>query len=98
MLLLFGGTPKDLIHQFAAHKDTVHSQSFGQDGAVIDQSHHHCSFIDFQLMPFDGPQQLPFVAFATCADFLSYTVLVSSRLFAADVLQVSLRGPPVVLV
>lgn len=94
LLLLFGNTPKDFMHRFADHHDTIHQSNYGKSGAVADVAHHHCSFLDFHLMPFAEPQQWPFIAFAGCADYLSYATVVATRIHAEEVRHISLRGPP----
>jgi hypothetical protein len=59
-LLLFGSTPASAIHQLARHHDTVHHHS--DRGLLVETQHHHCQFLSFELMPFDGPRPLPAIA------------------------------------
>ena len=47
-IVLFGSTPKEFIHLFAHHTDTVHSVH-EKDGLVIEQEHHHCTFLNYAL-------------------------------------------------
>lgn len=60
LILVFGATPKEFIHSFAHHHDTVHCCKV--DGPTMENQHHHCSFLSFHLMAFEPPFSLPFIA------------------------------------
>lgn len=92
ILLLFGTTPKDFIHVFADHKDTVHTQ---HQGFVLEKQHHHCTFLSFSLTVFDNDQQLPFVARLFTEHHGNY-IITTERSVNRSVVYTALRGPPVV--
>ena len=60
LLLLFGTTSKDWIHEFANHQDTADCYR-KIEGLIIEKEHHHCSFLTDVLLPFAAPApvQLP---------------------------------------
>lgn len=53
-VLLFGNTPREFIHLFTVHEDTVHVRTSpqGKNELSFDSVHHHCSFLDDALAPF----------------------------------------------
>lgn len=54
LLLLFAATPKDFLHGFTGHRDTVH-QHHDDDGSLgIGKKHHHCSFLSLMALPYEG--------------------------------------------
>lgn len=65
LLLLFGGTAKEFVHQFAGHTDTVHASCTAscaetKDGLAFGPKHHHCEFLKFTLAFFDAPALFTF--------------------------------------
>jgi hypothetical protein len=92
MLLLFGSSPMEAIHAFADHHDTVHHHD--NRGPVIDQQHHHCSFLGFQLMPFDTPPQLPLLRPAPALEYPVFAARQDERATQQEVALRDSRGPP----
>lgn len=90
-MLLFGATPKEAIHAFAHHRDTIHRHDV--QGASIEKEHHHCQFLGFTLDAFANDISLPFVSLAN-----SRFIVISNTLEVATVqrqiIATSLRGPP----
>ncbi len=65
LLILFGGTAKEAVHQFADHTDTVHASCTSscaetEDGLAFHTPHHHCDFLQLALAAFDAPPLLVF--------------------------------------
>jgi hypothetical protein len=54
VLLFFAATPKDFLHEFAGHEDTVHSQHDDDGSLGFSNKHHHCSFLTLLAMPFEA--------------------------------------------
>ncbi|HLO69640.1 MAG TPA: hypothetical protein VK167_02140 [Flavipsychrobacter sp.] len=95
ILLLFGSTPKEYIHLFSGHTDTVHSH-LEKDGLVIEPEHHHCSFLSYSLPFFvnDAPVyklHAPRMVYPVYTDITCVTYNPSSPLTAY------LRGPPTII-
>jgi hypothetical protein len=93
ILLLFGATPKEFIHNFANHKDTVDINI--AKGLVLDKVHHHCSFISFNLMPFEDGFQPAFIPLTTTV-FSVHQYALPISFIPRSINAVTLRGPPVV--
>jgi hypothetical protein len=91
-LLLFGGTPKELLHTLAAHRDTVHRH--GRYEIVIETMHHHCSFLGCQLMPFSTPLATPVILRAPLPGYISYMPVQDLRALQQIVALREGRGPP----
>jgi hypothetical protein len=91
---LFGGTAKEFIHLFAAHEDTIHHHYEGE-GLVIENEHHHCTFLSFSLQPFDT-YQVVLIPQLRDEHFTSYHFSVVADLSEHSSLIPSLRGPPIV--
>jgi hypothetical protein len=53
---LFGMTPKEFVHLFADHHDTVHCHT--GEGLAFESEHHHCDFLCFTLPPFEDDHRL----------------------------------------
>jgi hypothetical protein len=92
LLLLFGTTPKEFIHNFASHTDTIDAH-LPAKGFVADVQHHHCSFISFHLLPFENGTHLPSVQF-TKKIFCTYTTTLRSQYIQHSLAALTLRGPP----
>lgn len=93
VLVLFGGTAKELVHSFANHQDTEHTADFGKGKAVAEKAHHHCEFLHFTLTPFHY-QELRFeVQFHEKPEALTYH-LAPDALVVREVSFRTLRGPP----
>lgn len=65
LLLLFGGTAKEFVHQFTGHTDTVHDSCTSscaetKDGLAFGPKHHHCDFLQFTLAAFETPSVFNF--------------------------------------
>jgi len=97
VLLFFGTLPKDFVHQFADHHDTVHSSSYGHDGPVIEQQHHHCDYIDYALTPF-AYVPFSFNPVFTEPPFFTYPDVPVAGHHSEPGLHTALRGPPAFLV
>jgi hypothetical protein len=92
-LLVFGGAPKEFIHLFADHKDTTHCNGRHIDGLVIEDQHHHCSFLSFTLAPFVNDVQV-FHFVTEKASFPRQTADPIQHLASREVIAALLRGPP----
>jgi hypothetical protein len=92
LLLLLGTTPKEFIHSFTNHKDTV--DKLPSKGFVIDNKHHHCVFLGFNLMPFAEGYQQPIIHF-TKQSFQIQHFAVTTVFIPRNTAALSLRGPPV---
>lgn len=92
MLLLFGSSPMEAVHAFANHRDTIHHHD--RHGAVIDQQHHHCSFLGFELMPFDAPPQLPLLRPAPAPEYPVFSARQDARAAQQEIALRESRGPP----
>ena len=92
VLLLFGGTPKEFIHCFAAHQDTSHAHH--ESGKLyFENEHHHCDFLSFSLAPFVEPQALPVLKPVIVRYYERGNSPVHPlKLYTPE--EVSLRGPP----
>lgn len=91
-LLLFGSTPKELLHAFAAHKDTIHRHD--SKGQVLDAAHHHCSFTGFHLMPFSAPPALPLPQRMATPVYISFFAVQDLRALQQVLALREGRGPP----
>lgn len=91
VLLLFGSTSKEFVHAFAGHEDTVHHEHGG--GLHIDQQHHHCAFLSFELTPFQyEPFQYVFPFYQE--HFTTHEAGTVTHLCDRPVVYQLLRGPP----
>lgn len=93
MLLLLGTTPKEFIHLFVSHKDTVHKECYSS-GFSYEKPHHHCSFLNFNLMPFAEGFHVPYISFSNTSHYTSHTILPISYCIQTCFIVLSLRGPP----
>ncbi|WP_276133990.1 hypothetical protein [Polluticoccus soli] len=93
ILLVFGGTPKEFVHLFANHKDTVHCNQLRTDGLVIEDQHHHCSFLSFTLAPFVNDVQV-FYFSGDKEAFPKQVAAAVQHLTSREVITSLLRGPP----
>ena len=91
LLLLFGSTPKEFIHNFANHADTIDSRI--SKGLVIDKVHHHCSFLSFNLMPFAEGFQQPLLRLIKQSFQIQHATAVAVFV-PYSTATLSLRGPP----
>ena len=91
VLLLFGSTPKEFIHNFADHTDTVDTRI--AKGLVADKVHHHCSFISFNLMPFEDGFQPALIPLTTTI-YYSHTVSLPTTFLPRSIKATTQRGPP----
>ena len=92
MMLLFGATPKEAIHAFAAHKDTIHHHD--AQGVSIEKQHHHCQFLGFILDAFSSDISLPFLTLPT-SEFVRTSNALEVNTVQRQIIATSLRGPPV---
>jgi hypothetical protein len=95
ILLLFGSTPKEYIHLFAGHKDTVHSH-LEKDGLVIEPEHHHCSFLSYAL-PFFVNDAQEIRIYTPSSVYPVYNSFFAVYYTQNSPLTICLRGPPVFL-
>jgi hypothetical protein len=93
-LLLFGTTPAEAIHALAHHEDTVHQRDV--NGPIIDVQHHHCKFLGFELMPFEGPPALYLRQPVHVAPYVVFLHVQDERAAQQAVALREGRGPPVV--
>lgn len=93
MLLLFGSSPMEAIHALADHCDTVH-HVHDTHGPVLDEAHHHCSFLSQELMPFDAPPQWPLMQFAPAPEYPVFSERQDERATQQEVALRDSRGPP----
>ncbi len=91
--LVYGITPKDLVHAFAPHADTVHRQD--HPGPVAEAAHHHCGFLSLELMPFDAPYELPVVFSPKLPAQLAFPQPADERAAHTHHALAEGRGPPI---
>jgi hypothetical protein len=51
-LLLLNGTPREFIHTFTGHQDTIdhlHLKNHADHHAAFEKEHHHCAFLNITL-------------------------------------------------
>ena len=95
ILLLFGSTPKEYIHLFTGHEDTVHSH-FEKDGLVIEPEHHHCSFLSYSLPFFVNDAQV-IKLYKPSSVYFVYNSFIAVAYTQNSSLTTYLRGPPAFL-
>lgn len=96
VLLVFSTTPKEYIHLFADHHDTVH-HAHDDDVTHVDPEHHHCQFLELSLPPFISNDVAIYVPYHAPEYNQFYTSL--EEVLIEKVVSVrNLRGPPEVLV
>lgn len=96
VLLVFSTTPKEYIHLFAGHQDTVHHEH-DDDVTHFDPEHHHCQFLELSLPPFIG-NDVSFSFPSHVVEYAQYYTSLEGRLMEKIVSVRYLRGPPHVLV
>lgn len=92
VLLVFGTTAKEFLHLFADHTDTVHVHH-AHDGLVIEQEHHHCSFLTYSLSSFVNDFHISKIPYVT-HEYVQYYHAVTDQLVVFSSLTSFLRGPP----
>lgn len=95
LLLLFGATPKEFFHQFAAHQDTQECWQ-PREGIYFEQPHHHCDFLSFHLLPFAPAQVLLWRPQALPPFYPVWQEALSPAVFSMAVAGQPQRGPPAV--
>jgi hypothetical protein len=93
IILIFGTTPKEFIHLFANHEDTVHVHEH-TDGFSIEQQHHHCDFLDDALPLFINDFSKPVIPQGQHIVAAFYTAY-DSQFEGTIIYSTTLRGPPV---
>ncbi|PZF74419.1 hypothetical protein DN068_02235 [Taibaiella soli] len=83
----------EFVHSFAHHQDTVDHKH--PHGLAFENKHHHCDFLSFQLMPFDGAIHIPRISFIAPV-FITQQDAVQVHFVQRKIVRTSLRGPPVV--
>lgn len=96
VLLVLSTTPKEYIHLFADHQDTVHHEH-DDDVTHFDPEHHHCQFLEFSLPAFISNDVAVYVPYHT-PDYPHYYTSLEEHLIEKIVSVRYLRGPPQVLV
>lgn len=92
VLLMFGSTAKEFIHQFSGHQDTIHHHAEG-DGLVIENEHHHCSFLSDSLPAFlNHSGDIPVYYTKQEHGFRHYALY--RAFFTEQSILPSFRGPP----
>lgn len=95
-LLLLNSTPREFIHSFAGHQDTVdhlHPQDATDHHADFETQHHHCAFLQLIIPVYNSTEenfQLLFLP-EKRVFFLAPTAFV----FLEKKGFVLLRGPPI---
>jgi hypothetical protein len=51
LMVMVYTAPRDLLHIFADHADTVHASCQQGDEPVISTVHHHCDLLHFTIEP-----------------------------------------------
>lgn len=92
VLLVFGTTAKEFVHLFADHTDTVHTHQ-PHDGLVIEQEHHHCSFLTYSLSSFINDFHIVRILPAAVVYHQHYQAS-ADQLVVCTPLTSYLRGPP----
>lgn len=94
-LLLLNGTPREFIHSFTGHQDTVdhrHLNNHTDHHAAFENEHHHCEFLNF-LTPVYHPVEKNFqICFFT--QDISLVTPGFEILRSKEKEHTSLRGPP----
>ena len=93
LLLVFGNTTREWLHQFSGHEDTVHVHDDFEKGTVIEGQHHHCKFLDIPLPVYSSPTS----SSITTVSFLHRTNYRVQRLLFDYIdfdAAISDRGPP----
>ncbi|RYD51689.1 MAG: hypothetical protein EOP52_05765 [Sphingobacteriales bacterium] len=94
VLLLFGGTQKELLHGFATHTDTVH-HAHKKGEQCIEPQHHHCEFVTYCLAPFTDAPFFDWFPETSLPDvFAPYSQHWQAQVAAGPVPIRNGRGPP----
>lgn len=96
VLLVFSTTPKEYIHLFAGHEDTVH-HPHDDDVTHVDPEHHHCQFLELSVPPFVNNDVTVFIPYKAVV-YPHYSVLFEEAIVEQTVSVRYLRGPPEVLI
>lgn len=53
-ILLINSSPREFIHTFSGHTDTIHHSCTHNDygGMAFESEHHHCAFLDQVIVPY----------------------------------------------
>lgn len=92
LLLVFGAAPKEFIHGFANHTDTIHHHD--GHGSTVESIHHHCSFLGFHLMAFEEPYSIPFLETVVFSRPFSFFQTQEERAGQQIIALREGRGPP----
>lgn len=94
-LLLLNGTPRDFIHTFTGHQDTIdhlHIKNHADHHAEFEKGHHHCAFLKDALPVFNfffetfQIKDLPVESY--------YFDQAIRSFLSPEKLHTALRGPP----
>lgn len=91
MLLLFGNTPMEFIHSFTGHVDTVDTP---HKGLAIENKHHHCAFLAFEVTAFNNDYDFPVLHFIKPFSFTQKHTEIAVSYIQRIIVNNSLRGPP----
>jgi len=95
VVLFFGSTPKEFIHLFTHHTDTVHS-AHEKDGLVFDPIHHHCTFLSYALPLFVKDDAQPVFTYHEPLTYPQYHAIDVAGHTLAFTATAYLRGPPAI--
>jgi len=95
VVLFFGSTPKEFIHLFTHHTDTVHS-AHEKDGLVFDPIHHHCTFLSYALPLFIKDDAQPVFTYHDPVSYPQYNAVYVTSPAVAAIYTADLRGPPAI--
>jgi len=86
--------PKELIHEFTSHEDTLDATCYASDGLAVSEEHHHCDALQLFLPPCTTHDDT--VQFSEFIKLISHAVFNSAAVSFEGVDSFSIRGPPVV--
>ena len=91
IILLFGVTPKEILHACANHRDTIHKHDV--KGATFEKEHHHCQFLGFTLDVFSNDIVLPYISLWQ-STYVKPSDVISVLTVQRQIIATALRGPP----
>ncbi|MHB1921259.1 MAG: hypothetical protein ACYCOO_03380 [Chitinophagaceae bacterium] len=89
LAFFFSITPREFLHEFANHKDTV--DHFHPE-AWVSPVHIHCAFLHMDMAPFIKGSEFHFQSILTVFQDISTSILDSYHFIS--LFSSSLRGPP----
>lgn len=84
--------PKELVHEFSCHNDSVDKGHFNTTGTSVETIHHHCDILQLFISPFtkaDATNEL--CGIRLTEKILTFVLII----FSYDVFHsFEIRGPP----